>query len=339
MNYQNSVFEKIKSAIDSDHEDWVDTIGEVLNISKSAVYKRIKGDTMLSMEDLVVLMNHYNFSFDELVFENKKQVGFRFPQENRKIKGFSDYIEPMKEFVISAKKMPDVHVQYATNELHFFMYFHDKDLLYFKFYVFAKSTWFLDSYKKEKFSLKNFREWPLIEEDVDMIMKTFYQIPGVEIWNGNVLDNFLNQIKYALESGYFKDPEEALLLCDKLKRSIEHINEMAKAGKKFLMGQSPDNGYGKFDMYHNEIIHTSNLLLVESSYANQIFFAFDNPNYILSDEKNLVKYTIEWFDRIKRNAIPISSAGGKNRNIYFNSLKKKIELTREQMANFIKYQL
>ena len=335
MNYQQLVFEKIKGSI-GDQEDWIELIGDTLNISKSAVYKRIKGDTMLSMEDLILLMKKFEFSFDEFIHQNNSGLGFRFPHQSREIKTFLDFVEPIKEFVLTSKLLPDLKFQYATNELHFFFYFHDKDLTYFKFYTFAKSVWNLQSYKGKEFALDDFSEWALIEKDIELIMKVYYQMPNVEIWNGNVLNNTLNQIKYILQSGLFREPEEALLLCDKLDKLIDHVNNMAEEGKKYLIGQNPETANAKFEMYHNEITHTSNLLLVESPVSKQIFFAFDNPNYILTDEKQLVKYTIDWFDRIKKNALPISESANRNRRAYFAMIKKQIELTREQIRNYIK---
>lgn len=337
-NYQSAVFETIKQK-SGGNNSYIDQIGDALNISKSAVYKRIKGDTMLSMDDLVLLMQTFEFSFDELIFDQKESIGFRFPQQKRKMNTFMDFIQPMKEFVLFSKQLPDIRVKYATNELHFFFYFHDKDLLYFKFYLFAKTIWNLKSYDGKDFSLKDFSEWVHIEQDVDLILNTYFSIPNTEIWNGDVLDNFLRQIKYVLESGLFKDPEEALYLCDRLDLILDHVNEMAKLGNKFRFGQSPDNGQVDFEMFHNEINHTSNILLMESPYHNQIFFSFDNPNYILTDEKRLVSYTIDWFERIKSDALPISTAGNKNRRAYFKSFKKHIEHTKEQIENYIRYEL
>lgn len=337
MNYQHLVFEKIKSSI-GESKDWVDQIGETLNISKSAVYKRLKGDTMLSMEDLVLLMKTFQFSFDDLIFDEKKKMGFLFPYKDREVKSFIDYIEPLKKFVLGANMLPEKRVQYATNEFHFFFYLHDRDLTYFKFYMFAKTVWNLTSYKGKSFNLEDFSEWVLIEKDVDMILRSYYEIDNVEIWNGNVLANTLNQIKYALQSGLFANPEDALLLCDKLETMIMHVSKMAELGKKFMIGQNPEYVDAKIQMYHNEITYTSNLLLLESPQVSQIYFAFDNPNYILSDEPRLVEYTHDWFERIKRNALPISEAANRNRMAFFGQIKKNIEHTKEQIAAYIKHE-
>lgn len=294
---------------------------------------------MLSMGDLVLLMQAFDFSFDDLVFDKRKTVGFTFPYRNREIKSFIDYIDPLKNFVVAANQLPEKQVQYATNEFHFFFYLHDKDLTYFKFYMFAKTVWNLSSYKGKPFDLNDFSEWALLEKDIELIMRSYYQISNVEIWNGNVLGNTLNQIKYVLQSGLFSVPEHALVLCDKLETMINHVSQMAELGKKFIMGTNPDLVDSKMEMYHNEITYTSNLLMLESPVVSQIYFAFDNPNYIMSDDPDLIEYTHDWFERIKRNALPISAAANRNRRAFFGRIKKEIDRTREQIEYYIKHEL
>jgi hypothetical protein len=334
MNYQDLVFEKIKLNA-GESKEYIDLIGETLNISKSAVYKRIKGDTMLSMDDLVRLMKAFDFSFDDIVYDHKKNIGFQFPYTDRTIKTFIDYIEPIKNLVTAANVLPDISLQYATNEFHFFLYMHDRDLTHFKLYMFAKTVWNLSAYKGRSFSLADFSEWIHIEKDIKLILNSYYKLPNVEIWNGNVLSNTLNQIKYALEIGYFEKVEDALVLCDKLDRMIDHVSIMAELGKKFLIGQNPDDVDTEITMYHNEITYTSNLMLLESPALSQIYFAFDNPNYIVSDDPKLVDYTHKWFDRIKKNALPISKSAHKTRKAYFSSIKRAIEQTRRHVEMHI----
>ena len=336
--YQQFVFDQIRKRADQD-PDWLETLSETLHISKSAVYKRLSGETMLSLDDLVRLMQRFDFSFDELVFPKKREMGFLFPFRDKGIRSFFDYLQPLKQFVLAANQLPELKVQYATNEFHFFFYLHDPDLTYFKFFMFAKNVWYIPAYRERSFSLQDFREWVLMEEDVKLILKSYYQISNVEIWNGNVLNNTLNQIKYALKSGLFAKPEEAIVLCDKLEKMIHHVEKMAELGKKFLPGQSPDQELARIDMYVNEITHTSNLLLLTSPRLSQIYFAFDNPNYIVSDDPELIEYTIDWFERIKRNALPISASANRHRLAFFGQIRKQIDTTRQVIENYIKNEL
>lgn len=338
MKYQNIIFEKIKSRV-PDPKELIDRMTDVLNLSKSACYKRIRGESLLTLDELAILMKEFDLSYDELVFRGKEKIGFYFPYRNQEIKNFFDYVGPIKDFVIRAKDIPGLTVHYAINEFPFFFYFHDKDLTHFKFFTFAQTTWNISSYKSSKFSLEEFSEWPLIEPDIQLIQKGYYKIPNVEIWNSSVLSNTLNQIKYLLQAGFFKFPEEALVLCDKLDQVIHHLSKMAEVGQKFLIGQEPGSSSAKLEMYHNEIAHTNNILLLKAPEFNQIYFAYDNPNYIITDDANIIKYTIDWFETIKKSALPISQAADKNRRYFFSQIQKQIEHTRSQIKSIIRLEV
>ncbi len=333
-NYHYKLAEKLKLYL-GNHKDTVSKLSQILHLSHSSVYKKLSGDSGYSIDELAIIMKEFDISFDEMVFEKRKKIGFQFPFKSRKINTFHDYIIPLKMFMAVAAPIPDLKIQYATNELPFFFYFLDKDLTYFKFFIYAVTVWDMDNYRDKKFDLNDFSEWYIIKDDIDFIMDKYYSIPNVELWNEGVLTNTLNQIKYFLSSGAFKDPNDALMLCDKLLMMINHVYKMAKTGKKIKLNQDPELIDTKFEMYHNEISHTNNILLIESDTLKQIYFAYDNPNYIVTDNDELIDYTRDWFRKIRKSALPISLHAEKNRRAFFNIIRKQIEVTRGEIEHII----
>lgn len=116
---------------------------------------------------------------------------------------------------------------------------------------------------------------------------------------------------------------------------IKHVQKMAETGKKITLEQNPDSIDTKFQMYHNEISHTNNILLIESESLNQIYFAYDNPNYIVTDNEELINYTRSWFSKIMKSATSISLDNEKNRRAFFNIIYKQIDNTREEIKHII----
>ena len=333
-DYQFKLIEKIKLYL-GDHKNAVDGLADILHFSKSTIYKKLSGESSFSIDELVLIMKKFNLSFDEIVFEKRKKIGFQFPFKTQEIKTFHDYVLPLKMFMAVAAPIPHLEINYATNELPFFFYFLDKDLTYFKFFIYAVTVWDMKQYKDKKFDLKDFSEWYVIKNDIDFIINKYYSIPNIEIWNEGVLTNTLNQIKYFLSGGIFKHPEDALYLCDKLEIMIKHAYKMAESGKKITINQNPETIDTKFLMYHNEISHTNNILLIESDSLNQIYFAYDNPNYIVSDNEDLINYTKSWFEKIRKSALPISLDAEKNRRAFFNIILKQINNTRDDIKHII----
>jgi transcriptional regulator with XRE-family HTH domain len=334
-NLQRKIFEIIETRSQSG-KDLKDELAQLLSISKGAIYKRINSTTAISLSDLAILMKTYNISFDQLVFPDQQQVTFQFPQLEKKIVSFFEYTHTFKAAVDNFASLPNAQIYYATNELPFFYYFLDKNLTYFKFYIYAKTVWSLESYKNRNLSLREFSEEFGVMNVLEDSLKTYYDVlPNIEFWNENVLNNTLNQITYFLHAGHFELPEEAFILCDKLAEIMDHVEKMAEHGKKFMLNQEPTENSPEFSMYYNEISHTNNMLLIENDLQSAIFTAYDNPNYIISTDKRLVDYTLNWFKSIQKSSLPISKDAERTRKSMFRKIHKKINSTRSEIESIL----
>ncbi len=332
---QRKIFELIEIKTENS-KDLKDDLAKLLCISKGAVYKRINGTTAISLADLATLMKHYNISFDNLIYPEKQDILFSFPQIEKKIVSFFEYTHTFKAAVDNFASLPNPQIYYATNELPFFYYFLDRDLTYFKFYIYAKTVWSLDSYKDRSLSLKDFAEEHGVMGILTDSLKTYYnQLPNIEFWNENVLNNTLNQIVYFLSTGYFELPEEAFILCDKLDDIMIHVEKMAELGQKFMPGKEPTEHSPEFRMYYNEISHTNNMLLIQNSLQSAIFTSYDNPNYIISTDARLIDYTLKWFKNIQKSSLPISRDAEKTRREMFGKIHKRIDVTRSEIESIL----
>lgn len=334
-NLQRQIFDIIESKSQSG-KDLKDDLAKLLSISKGAIYKRINCTTAISISDLAILMKTYDISFDDLVNPNRQQVVFQFPQLEKKIVSFFEYTSTFKAAVDNFAQLPNAQIYYATNELPFFYYFLDKNLTYFKFYIYAKTVWDLESYRTRNLSLKEFSEEYGVMSVLTESLKTYYDVlPNIEFWNENVLNNTLNQITYFLQAGHFELPEEAFLLCDKLADIMDHVEKMAVHGKKFMLNQEPTDNSPDFQMYYNEISHTNNMLLIENDLQSAIFTAYDNPNYIISTDPKLIKYTLNWFKSIQKSSMPISKDAERTRKTMFRKIHKRIDATRSEIESIL----
>lgn len=334
LKIQNDLLEKIRDKV-GENDGWVELIAETLSLSKPAVYKRLSGSTALSIHDLAVLMKKFDVSFDSIIHTDRLTVDFHLPTSGETVKDFIDFLRPIKEFVISLSSLPEVNICHATSELHLFYYFLDQDLTNFKMFLHAKTLWNLRGYEDQKFSLHNFSGSHLIEAEVKEILYHYFRAPNVELWNENIMTNTLNQIKYFLISGYFEHPEEALVLCEKMRKLIRHLLKMAENGKKFYPGKEINIESGNYDLYHNELSYTNNIMLIQSPKYSQVFTTYNNPNFMLSTNETLISYTKNWFDRVKRLSQPVSLNAHQSRMLLFNQIEKKIDLTEMEIKHLL----
>lgn len=329
------LFDLIRERV-NDPKNWIDEISDELNLSKSAVYKKVNATSSLSLEELSHLLVKYDISFDELIQPERSFLKFQFPYLNRKIGSFLEYFAPLKSSLASFHKQPGARVQYATHELPIFYWLLSRDLCYFKLFAFARTLWDLEGYRDMLFDLDNFSGEQVIMKEAREIAQLFVEMPSTEFWNQNILGNTLNQILYFANSGLFAKIDDALKLCDELKDVILHSRKMAEAGKKFLVGQSPTESHADFNLYHNEIAHTNNTILVVSDVAEGVFATYDSPNFIVSQDASLIEHTNQWFTSLRTHSLPVSREATRSRLYLFNQILRRIDFTKTELETLKK---
>jgi hypothetical protein len=78
---QKDLFVLIKESLPS-HISLVDSIGDLLDISYDSVYRRIRGEKQLTLNELKKICSHYQLSLDQLFELKNETVLFDAPQMN-----------------------------------------------------------------------------------------------------------------------------------------------------------------------------------------------------------------------------------------------------------------
>ncbi len=329
FNLQYRIIDKIVSKY-AKRSEAIDAMAECLQISKDGVYRRLRGDTYLTPEELSILSIKYGISIDNMLREDFVNVMFRFNVFSHKVTSFENYLKPIYEDLIALKSISNVHVFYATSEIPLFYYCLYPELISFKLYTWAHSIWEMAYIKSNKF------EFSLISNEVvewtQEIAKLYAQLQSIEIWNVNVADNTLAQIEYHFNSGGFKNNSDAILLCDRLISWAEHCKKAAEEGSKFFITRHDHRIQGaEYTLYHNEMVHTNNTIFVNSPQVKIVFNTFANPNFMRSVDEHICNYTSEWFEKLLQKSNPISLHAEKNRDWFFKKVIHKIELVKKRI--------
>ncbi len=313
-------------------QDIIDVLMDFLHVGRANIYKKIKGETLLSVAELITIMQRFHISFDQFVIDRKTNVEFYFPYLDHPVKGFLDYVVPLHNIVEEFSFIPDINIYYATAELPFFYYYMSKPITAFKFYSYAHTTWQLPGYINRKFNAEEFSEFVYLDPYINGVINKYYKMPNTELWNIHILNNTLNQIRTFVRSGLFEVPDYALFLLDELRTLMKHVCTMAKHGKKFIMGKpEPNQESADFYLYHNEIAHTNNTLLVMSKKMNAVFTAFDNPNFIISRNPAIVEHSYNWIKSIKQHSQPVTKDAKSNRLYLFDQIERRIFWTEKDI--------
>jgi len=293
----------------------IQELQELLNLSKSTLYKRLNGDIKLTLDELIAIAIRYDISVDNLFQNQRSTISFELRSMIAQPKSFDEFLDPILVNLVLLNQLKEKEVWYASNEMPFFHYLHFPRLAAFKLYVWGRSVWNIKNLIDSTFTIAS------ANEDFRQLIKktvTLYEdIPSIEFWGIHILDTTLNQIKYCVEGQLFEHPNQAILLLDDLEQLLKLIATKAAEGKK--------SSQGDFTLYHNEMLYTNNMILIKTNHGDSLYITYDNPNFMYTKDNQLCEYTNNWFAKLKRNSQCISLENEKYRLQYFEQLRNRVE--------------
>lgn len=311
-------------------------MSEILDKSKQDCYRRISGKYAISIDEVSILMaglrDKYRMevSIDGLVFEGKQNVVFSFNAFSQPIKQFEDFLSQILQNVKMAQALPGVKIYYGSNEIPLTLYCLAPKILSFKLFLYGITQWDFDYLERLKYTHQ------LISPETialgNEIAKAYVAIPSFEIWNETIIDNTLHQISYMSATNKIRTLDEAIELCDEVKKLIRHFEKMVDYGQKFpIRSSNGQPGGGKFNIYLNHLANVNDSIMCTSDQANVFFTALSTPNFLITQNAKMCTYIKEKFDHIIRKSTELNS-NPVERTQYFNRLEKKIENTKEWIA-------
>lgn len=327
-NLQTYLFEEIKKHHLKGKAEMIDALMRLLEVGKDAIYRRLRCETILPPEEIALLATTYHISLDSYVFGKTDALFFTFNPFIRRVKSIEDYLEGIHQDVAMLNRLPQVHIYNTWAEIPFFFYMFLQKLFSFKMYVYGRTIWQIDYLQNRPFDF-DIIPLPVIQKSEE-ILKLYCALPTTELWSLNIMDNTLNQIEYHSNSHGFKNPQDALSLCEDMTRLADHMEIMAQHSKKFAINGKPEASQGSpFTMYHNEMIYTNNTIFVTYTGGRAIYTTYGNPNFLKTTDVRMCDYTQNWFDSVVSKSLNMQNERG--RKYYFNRLRKRIDIVRTRI--------
>lgn len=309
--------------------DGMEVLAKMLDVSRDNIYRRVRGDSLLTPDEMAIIANKLNISLDQLIHNTSNLVTFQYSGFTAPTKSFNDFLKSLDAMSAKVAADPDSHFYYASSEIPVFHYCFFPDLLAFKMFVWARTVWDIEYLRDKKFStsLMNLSE----EQLADSVAKSYINTSTTEIIHLNVIDNSLSQIEYSSKAGHFENPEDALMICDRVSQLVEHLSQMCAKGSKFHPNQNLIPRENNYTVYHNEMVFTNNTFLAKLPEGRTVYTTFDNPNFLLTTDHRLSDVIEDWFKRLLLKSNNISSSHEKNRSWFFKVLQDKIKLVKKRI--------
>lgn len=329
LSLQQKVFDQVLRKFDR-RADAVDALAGLLSLGKNAVYRRIRGDSLLTLGELYQLARHFDLSLDTLLDnEQPNQILFTYSFFSRRVLSVSDYLSEVHDHATALLELPEARLLYTSQEIPMLLYFNSPLLFAFKMYVYASTYWGLEKMKRKKFSFQ------LIGRDMinraQEIASVYTRLPSTELWSTGIVDNTLNQIKYFATTGGFEQRQYAFELCDAVRGLVQQSRRMAETGQKLGFSESRPVPGNRFDLYFNEFSRTNDNILVEYRGGQILYTTFGTPNFLKTNDSRLCTQVREWLQSILNRSIGLSIHSGAERERFFLELERRIQLTYEQI--------
>ena len=321
-NIQTRLFEQISKILPASIS-LVDELTEVLQISADSVYRRLKGETALSIHEMEMLCNMYKISFDSLCKYAGNTVTFDFNPMVDQVNYKNYILSILHDLEIVHKK--GGRIIYASEDVPLFHNFVFPLLAKFKLFYWMKSIMNIESMQGMKYN-----SVPIDPEIISLgteLYDLYAHIPSIEIWTEVTPVSLFKQIEFFWESGVFQTKEEAMSTCDVAREVFALLQKEGETGCKYDSKQNLISGNNHYQLYWSEIEIGNNCILTDVDGEKTVYLAFNTFNKLTTRNKFFCEEIDKWLKNLMKKSNLISGISEKQRYRFFKKLNESLDGT------------
>ncbi|MFC2124812.1 helix-turn-helix domain-containing protein [Bacteroidota bacterium] len=328
LEIQKQFFEEVRKKL-SPSLSLADVVSDELNISADSAYRRIRGESGLSLDEAKKLCLKFDISLDSLVGKTSDFVVFDYRAIALESFGFDQHISSILDNLRLLKQFDEKKVIYSALDLPFFYYYIYPNLAAFKHFFWMRNLLNYSGFQEKCFDPK------IVPQEIldrgKNIWEGYLTIPSIEIWSDETINTTLRQINFYHESGMFKDPAQTQAVLEDVRMVISHLQKQADCGCKFLPGKEPSGDSENFKLYYNEVILSDNTIFLKMGDLNTVHVVHNVLNILTTSDPVFCKDTMFIIERLLKNSTMISVSSEKERNRFFNILFNKIDVLEQKI--------
>jgi hypothetical protein len=306
-------------------------LSELLGVSTDSVYRRIRGETLLDINEIQKLCLHYNISFDSICGTDQTGlVSFQY-QPVIELSDFKKWMGTISANLKALQNKKDAHVIYAAIDIPVFHNFRFPLVSFFKSLYWLKSITNHPDYKDVKFSRSSISAEFIAAGKA--MHELYSSVPSTEIWTDLITYSLLRQIDYYWDSGEFASKDDALALCDEVEQEFEYLQDAAASSSKSPERKKIPGEPVNFQLYDCDIEIANNTILVINGDQKTVYLSTQTFNIILTSNTLFADETHRWLNTLIKKSTLISEVGGKQRSLFFREAFEKITQLRHKIAN------
>ncbi|MFT6867631.1 MAG: hypothetical protein ACJA08_002474 [Cyclobacteriaceae bacterium] len=310
----------------SSNISFVNELADLLEISSDSAYRRLRGETSLTFNEVGIICNYYKVSFD--AFNNSPDVQivpFRYKTLLGSKENFIQYLGELCSEMdrVRLARSNDKHIIYAGQGLPIFHYFKFPMLTAFKTFYWFKSIMNVQSLQNEIFSPDKI-ENEIIELG-NRLFRSYLEVPSTEIWVDATVMGTIHQIQFYWDAGMFAKKDDALAVCADMKALIEYIHKVCATGQKQDDFDNPTIMGEKLSLYYSEIEIEKVSVLVRLGGISRIYLDQLTCGSIHTEHKEFASETSDWLNSIISKSNLITGVSQTIRYQFFNRSLKQLQ--------------
>lgn len=314
-NIQSVFFDRIRKNLPSS-VSLVDELAEILNVSRDSAYRRMRGETVLSLDEVKKLSLHFRLSVDAIISSSSDGVAlFQYQSVDNDKFNFTAWLKAIYENLCLLKRFPGAELWYFAKDIPVFYYFNSPLLSSFKMFFWMSAVLRYEGFKNKHFGVNS-----VSRELISLGQKIFDQYTNIhrtEIWSEETLNVTLRQIEFYHDCGFFEERRIAVQLCDEYSALLDGIRAWAETGYK-------DQRESGFNLYKNDLLIADNTILFKMGEKRMVFLPYNTMNILSTANEAFCRQTDEYLQHLVSKSEKISTTGEKQRNAFFNQMHAKI---------------
>jgi transcriptional regulator with XRE-family HTH domain len=319
---QQQLFNTIKSKI-PDHLSAPEEIARLLEVSADSVYRRMRGEKVITLDELQTLCAHYKISLDQLMNIQTGSFLFQGNLLNSETFRYDAYQTNMMHTLAYFNSFKEKEYYYLCKDIPVFYYSHSRELAAFKYFFWMRTLVHFPDFKDKKVSFEEFPDsiFELGKKSLDL----YNQIDSYEIWTMESFNTTIRQVEYYADSKVFHSNKDALLVYEALEKFLDHIEQQAALGYKFNYADPEKKPLGKLCLYLNEFIILDNTMLIKMDNAKMVVMPHCAIDYITTRDISFCENFYKYVQNLMRRSTLISQVSEKERSRFFRLMREKVK--------------
>jgi transcriptional regulator with XRE-family HTH domain len=318
---QQELFQVIKNNIPG-HLSATEEIAKVLDVSVDSVYRRMRGEKTISLEELHTLCSHYKISLDQLMGIQTGAFTFQGNFLNEKTFRYEAFLQSLLNNISYFNSFKERQCFNLGKDVPIFFHFIFREIAAFKYFFWMKTIFNFPGFANVRFNFNFYNDdlWGMGQK----IIAGYNQLPSVELWNVENINIAIRQIEFYRDGQMFESDNDVLTLYENWEKVINHIEKQAERGYKFTYGDPEMKPIGEYKVYFNEVILGDNSLVIVLNGVKVAILAHTNINYMMTRDMNFSENVYDYIQSLMRRSTLISQVSEKERAKFFRILRERI---------------